>query len=151
MQGTMIRSYALIGAGALIAALVLSFLLSQSITQPIHALQHTMHQVERGDLSVRCGVTAGNELGQLSDSFNHMIATTQSLMDETARVAEQKRISEWRALQAQIQPHFLYNTLDSIIWMEERGRNREAIVMVSSLAKFFRISISKGRSEITVR
>ena len=150
MQGTMIRSYALIGAGALIAALVLSFLLSQSITQPIHALQHTMHQVERGDLSVRCGVTAGNELGQLSDSFNHMIATTQALMDETARVAEQKRISEWRALQAQIQPHFLYNTLDSIIWMSHAGRNAEVVEMTSALASLLRRSIGTGSDTNTL-
>ncbi len=59
---------------------------------------------------------------------------------------EKKRLYELNALQAQINPHFLYNTLDSIIWMEERGRSREAINMVSALAKLFRISISKGAS-----
>ena len=150
MQGAMIRSYAAIGACALTVALVIAFLLSKSITQPIHALQHTMHQVEQGDLSVRCGVTAGNELGQLSDSFNHMIATTQSLMDETARVAEQKRISEWRALQAQIQPHFLYNTLDSIIWMSHAGRNEEVVEMTSALASLLRRSIGTGSDTNTL-
>ena len=150
MQGAMIRSYAAIGACALTVALVIAFLLSKSITQPIHALQHTMHQVEQGDLNVRCGVTAGNELGQLSDSFNHMIATTQSLMDETARVAEQKRISEWRALQAQIQPHFLYNTLDSIIWMSHAGRNAEVVEMTSALASLLRRSIGTGSDTNTL-
>ncbi|MGM9558142.1 MAG: cache domain-containing protein [Oscillospiraceae bacterium] len=150
MQGAMIRSYAAIGACALIIALVTAFLLSKSITQPIHALQHTMHQVEQGDLNVRCGVTAGNELGQLSDSFNHMIATTQALMDETARVAEQKRISEWRALQAQIQPHFLYNTLDSIIWMSHAGRNAEVVEMTSALASLLRRSIGTGSDTNTL-
>ena len=150
MQGAMIRSYAAIGACALTVALVIAFLLSKSITQPIHALQHTMHQVEQGDLNVRCGVTAGNEFGQLSDSFNHMIATTQSLMDETARVAEQKRISEWRALQAQIQPHFLYNTLDSIIWMSHAGRNAEVVEMTSALASLLRRSIGTGSDTNTL-
>ncbi|MCI5992949.1 MAG: sensor histidine kinase [Clostridiales bacterium] len=150
MQGAMIRSYAAIGACALTVALVIAFLLSKSITQPIHALQHTMHQVEQGDLNVRCGVTAGNELGQLSDSFNHMIATTQALMDETARVAEQKRISEWRALQAQIQPHFLYNTLDSIIWMSHAGRNAEVVEMTSALASLLRRSIGTGSDTNTL-
>lgn len=150
MQGAMIRSYAAIGACALTVALVIAFLLSKSITQPIHALQHTMHQVEQGDLNVRCGVTAGNELGQLSDSFNHMIATTQSLMDEAARVAEQKRISEWRALQAQIQPHFLYNTLDSIIWMSHAGRNAEVVEMTSALASLLRRSIGTGSDTNTL-
>ena len=150
MQGAMIRSYAAIGACALTVALVIAFLLSKSITQPIHALQHTMHQVEQGDLNVRCGVTAGNELGQLSDSFNHMIATTQALMDETARVAEQKRISEWRALQAQIQPHFLYNTLDSIIWMSHAGRSAEVVEMTSALASLLRRSIGTGSDTNTL-
>lgn len=150
IRADLIRSYVLIGAGALIAALVLAFLLSNAITQPIHALIRTMQQVEQGDLNVRCDVKASNELGQLSDSFNHMIATTQALMDETARTAEQKRISEWRALQAQIQPHFLYNTLDSIIWMSHAGRNEEVVEMTSALASLLRRSIGTGSDTNTL-
>lgn len=149
-RGALVRSYLLIGAAALIAALGLALMLSNAITQPIHALQHTMRQVEQGDLHVRCGVRTGNELGQLSDSFNHMIATTQELMDETARTAEQKRISEWRALQAQIQPHFLYNTLDSIIWMSHAGRNAEVVEMTSALASLLRRSIGTGSDTNTL-
>ena len=72
-------------------------------------------------------------------------------MDQIVQEQEIKRLYELNTLQAQINPHFLYNTLDSIIWMEERGRGREAILMVSSLARLFRLSISRGRSEITVR
>ena len=70
---------------------------------------------------------------------------------ESDAAEEYERQATLQALQSQINPHFLYNTLDSIIWMEERGRGREAILMVSSLARLFRLSISRGRSEITVR
>ncbi len=150
IRADLIRSYVLIGAGALAAALILALWLSNAITQPIHALINTMQQVEQGDLNVRCGVKAANELGQLSDSFNHMIATTQALMDETARTAEQKRISEWRALQAQIQPHFLYNTLDSIIWMSHAGRSAEVVEMTSALASLLRRSIGTGSDTNTL-
>lgn len=150
VRGELIRSFVLIAAVALFAALLLSMWLSGAITTPIRALTNTMEQVERGDLSVRCDVAANNELGQLSDSFNHMIATTQNLMEETERVAEQKRISEWRALQAQIQPHFLYNTLDSIIWMSHAGKNEEVVEMTSALASLLRRSIGTGSDANTL-
>lgn len=150
IRGELIRSFILIAAVALAAALLLSMWLSGTISGPIRALMNTMQQVERGDLSVRCDIEANNELGQLSDSFNHMIATTQELMDEKERVAEQKRISEWRALQAQIQPHFLYNTLDSIIWMSHAGKNEEVVEMTSALASLLRRSIGTGSDANTL-
>lgn len=150
LRSVLIRLYAAIAVSALLVALFFASFLSKSITRPIHALQHTMRQVEQGNLCQRCDVRSGNELGQLSDSFNHMIATMQSLMDETARVAEQKRISEWRALQAQIQPHFLYNTLESIIWMSHAGRNAEVVEMTSALASLLRRSIGTGSDANTL-
>ena len=111
----------------------------------------TMRRVEDGDLHVRSQVSSRTELGQLSDSFDHMIAKTAELMDERLRSEEQKRKSEWKALQAQIQPHFLYNTLDSIIWMSHAGRNAEVVEMTSALALLLRSSIGDGSDTNTLK
>ena len=124
--------------------------LSASVAEPIRKLTQTMQRVEDGDLYVRCHVSSRTELGQLSDSFNHMIAKTADLMDERLRIEEQKRKSEWKALQAQIQPHFLYNTLDSIIWMSHAGRNEEVVEMTSALAQLLRSSIGDGSDTNTL-
>ena len=77
-----------------------------------------------------------------------MVSTMRHLMDDIVRQEEQKRRSELEVLQSQINPHFLYNTLDSVIWMTESGQQEEAIQMVTSLARLFRISLSKGKSVI---
>lgn len=150
-QDRIYTTYFLIAAGALIFALVFSLQLSASIAGPIRRLTQTMRRVEDGDLRVRCQVSSHTELGQLSDSFNHMIAKTADLMDERLRIEEQKRKSEWKALQAQIQPHFLYNTLDSIIWMSHAGRNAEVVEMTSALALLLRSSIGDGSDTNTLR
>lgn len=125
--------------------------LSRSIAGPIRRLMQTMRRVEDGDLHVRSQVSSRTELGQLSDSFDHMIAKTAELMDERLRSEEQKRKSEWKALQAQIQPHFLYNTLDSIIWMSHAGRNAEVVEMTSALALLLRSSIGDGSDTNTLK
>ena len=122
-----------------------------SIADPIRRLTQTMRRVEEGDLHVRCQVSSRTELGRLSDSFNHMIAKTADLMDERLRIEEQKRKSEWKALQAQIQPHFLYNTLDSIIWMSHAGRSEEVVEMTSALAALLRSSIGDGSDTNTLK
>ena len=143
-QDRIYKTYLLIAAAALILALVFALQLSRSIAGPIRRLMQTMRRVEDGDLHVRSQVSSRTELGQLSDSFDHMIAKTAELMDERLRSEEQKRKSEWKALQAQIQPHFLYNTLDSIIWMSHAGRNAEVVEMTSALALLLRSSIGDG-------
>ena len=144
-------SAAAMAAAALVLALVFALQLSMSIADPIRRLTQTMRRVEEGDLHVRCQVSSRTELGQLSDSFNHMIAKTADLMDERLRIEEQKRKSEWKALQAQIQPHFLYNTLDSIIWMSHAGRNEEVVEMTSALALLLRSSIGDGSDTNTLK
>lgn len=150
-QDRIYQVYILIAVAALALALVFALSLSHSIAEPIRRLTKTMRRVEDGDLHVRCQVSSRTELGQLSDSFNHMIAKTADLMDERLRIEEQKRKSEYKALQAQIQPHFLYNTLDSIIWMSHAGRNDEVVEMTSALASLLRSSIGDGSDTNTLK
>jgi len=150
-QDRLYKTYLWIAALALIFALLFSVQLSAAVAEPIRKLTQTMQSVEDGDLHVRCHVSSRTELGQLSDSFNHMIAKTAELMDERLRIEEQKRKSEWKALQAQIQPHFLYNTLDSIIWMSHAGRNEEVVEMTSALALLLRSSIGDGSDTNTLK
>lgn len=149
-QDLLFRQYALIGVLAVTLACLIAMLISRAITNPLRKLTATMQQVEQGDLSVRCTVKNRNEVGQLSENFNHMISTTQDLMAEQLRSHEQKRLSEWKVLQAQIKPHFLYNTLDSIIWMSHAGKNEQVVEMTSALAQLLRNSIGSGKEIITL-
>ena len=90
------------------------------------------------------------EVRELSDSFGHMVVRIQQLMSTVRQEEVNLRKTELKALQAQINPHFLYNTLDSIAWMCERGRNTDAVNMVHALARLFRISISRGNELIPI-
>lgn len=136
---------------AALISLIPASVIAYSVTRPILNLEHNMQKVEAGDLSVTIGARGFTEIRAVSVAFNHMLARIRALMDQVVEEQEKKRLYELNALQAQINPHFLYNTLDSIIWMEERGKSREAITMVSALARLFRISISKGKNVISVR
>lgn len=89
-----------------------------------------------------------SEVRHLSRSLNSMISTLRNLMNDIIEQEAQKRRSELDVLQSQINPHFLYNTLDSVIWMIESGRQDDAILMVTSLARLFRISLSRGKNLI---
>ncbi|GFZ96074.1 histidine kinase [Paenibacillus marchantiophytorum] len=138
------------GGIALIIALGISILLSITLTRPIKVLEAHMKQVEKGNFNIRVDVEGANEISKLSRTFNLMIGKIKELMSQTLEDQEVKRISELKALQAQIQPHFLYNTLDSIIWMAEMGKVDEVVTMTSALSKLLRSSISKGEELIPI-
>lgn len=135
----------------LLFAAVAALIISSSVTRPIKKLESTMHLVEDGDLSVQADTNINNEIGHLGGSFNTMIANIKTLMDNALADEEAKRKSEINALQAQINPHFLYNTLDSIIWMSASGKNEEVTEMTAALAKLFRTSISQGENFVPLR
>jgi two-component system sensor histidine kinase YesM len=136
---------------ALVIALYLSFFISRHLSRPIKMLQSNMKQVEKGDFSIRSEFRSKNEIGQLSHTFNIMVGRIRDLMNQIIQNEESKRKSEMKLLEAQINPHFLYNTLDSIIWMAERKKHDEVVLMTSSLAKLFRSIINKNNETVPVR
>ncbi|MGG1517643.1 sensor histidine kinase [Paenibacillus oryzisoli] len=139
------------GGIALLIAVAISVLLSITLTRPIKQLEGHMKQVEKGNFDIRVEVEGLNEISKLSRTFNLMIGKIKELMNQTVQDQEVKRVSELKALQAQIQPHFLYNTLDSIIWMAELGKVEDVVTMTSALSKLLRSSISKGEELIPLR
>ena len=151
-EGKIRSIYLLTTMALLIAVIIISGFISREITKPIRKLTHSMSLVERGEFKkAGVDVTTNNELGILTKSFNSMTERIDSLMRENVQEQRAKRKSEMKALQAQINPHFLYNTLDSIIWMSEAGRNEEVVLMTSALAKLFRQSISNEKEEVLIR
>ncbi len=134
--------YILIAAVFAIVILLLSYTISKQITQPLRHLQTAMSQVERGDLNVVAKIHSDNEIGELAETFNHMTQQLNQLMKQNKEEMEQRRASELKALYAQIKPHFLYNTLESIIWMAEKNSQKDIVFMTKNLARLFRTSIS---------
>jgi two-component system sensor histidine kinase YesM len=138
------------GLLSLIIALGCSILISLTLTRPLKKLGAHMKQVEKGDFDTRVTIESANEIGKLSKTFNMMIGKIRGLMQQILEEQQMKRVSELKALQAQIHPHFLYNTLDSIIWMAEMGKVEKVVEMTSALSKLLRSSISKGDELIPI-
>lgn len=134
----------------LLAAVFTSHKIMIGITEPIHKLSEATKQAASGDFAVRAQENSDDELTILNTSFNYMIEKIGNLVDDIRIEQQNLRQTELRLMQAQINPHFLYNTLDSIIWLAEAGENEQVISMVSSLSSFFRVALSKGRDYITL-
>lgn len=130
---------------------IINAYISSKITNPIKELEKSVNALEAGVLDAEVYAGGSYEIKRLGSSIKHMARQIQVLMDDIVTEHESKRKSEFDTLQSQINPHFLYNTLDIIVWMIENERQSEAVKVVTALARFFRISLSKGRSIITVR
>ena len=126
----------------------LNFLISARISDPILRLERSIRELDKGLANVKIEEGGCYEVQRLSHAVASMVSTMRHLMDDIIRQEGEKRRSELEVLQSQINPHFLYNTLDSVIWMTESGQRQEAIQMVTSLARLFRISLSRGKSII---
>lgn len=141
--------YILAAAILILAVFAISSILSREITKPLRRLSESMSRVEKGEFDrANVDVTMENEIGSLGKSYNLMTERIHTLMEENVYEQKQKRKSELKALQAQINPHFLYNTLDSIIWMSEAGQSDEVVEMTSALAKLLRQSISNDHEQV---
>ncbi len=131
--------------------MLLTYALSRRIAQPITRLRRSMQAVEQGRFDVQIPVDRADEIGALSRDFAIMVNTIQDLMKKSEQEQEDKRDAELRALQHQITPHFLYNTLDSIVWMAEGGRTGEVVSMTTNLARLLRLSIGSGDAMVSLR
>lgn len=131
--------------------LFLSYYIPLSITSPIRRLTQVTDQVAKGDLTVRSDVTGGVEAQVLSDSLNTMIDKINELLEQVKTEQIRLRKAEFELLQSQINPHFLYNTLDAIVWLAEAGEQKKVVSMVGSLSDFFRISLNQGQDILDVK
>lgn len=132
---------------ALIVSIILSFALTKSLTQMIHL----MKKVQSGDLDVTFRVTRLDEIGLLGHQFNRMLARIKQLIQDIYRIEEQKKEAELHALQSQINPHFIYNTLESIRMTAELNDDVEAADMISILGKLLRYSTSDVNGRTTMK
>lgn len=138
-------------AMVIVAAFVSGSVVTRLLAEPIRRLMCAMHEFEQDAAAFSYTPVGGSlEMQELSDSFGQMVLRIQELMARVRNEEIALRKTELRALQAQINPHFLYNTLDSIAWMCEDGRSREAVSMVTALSRLFRISISRGHELIPI-
>lgn len=146
-----LRNWLLLISGICVGlSVLLAVLASRGISKPILAIRSVMYKVERGDLKAHVDIPQNDEVGELASSFNRMVDKLNILVQEQEENQKKLRLAELNALQAQINPHFLYNTLDSINWMARAGQIDQVSEMVNSLSVFFRISLSRGKTFITV-
>lgn len=136
---------------AFIISIIMSIIASWQIVQPIKELTNAIQEVEKGDMTIRFKVPEIKEIAELGEFFNKMMQKVEDSIQQIYVVQKQRRDAEMKALVLQINPHFLYNTLSSIIWLSNADKKDEVIEMTSSLATLFRISISKGQEIVTIR
>lgn len=140
----------LIGALVLVVSVV-SLLIVTGIQKPLRVLYHATEKVAKGDFTARAQVNTHDEFAVLSQGFNIMAENIESLIDKVKEDERKLRQVDLRILQEQINPHFLYNTLDTIVWLIEGNEYDKAVNMVVTLSDFFRIVLSKGREIITIQ
>ncbi|MEG1805320.1 MAG: histidine kinase [Clostridia bacterium] len=132
-------------------SILLGLLVSRGLGRPMNLLIASMAEFENSVETYKKKEIKGfYEVNSLSKSFEHMAMRIQNLMEKVKNEEKELRKVELKALQAQINPHFLYNTLDSILWMCQQNGNEDAAEMVSALSKLFRISISRGKDLISI-
>ena len=124
--------------------------LNHSINEPIYRLKTMASRIAQGDLSIRAEKPEINELDELTDSLNTMAGKLGELIAQNIQKQQNLQKAEMKALQAQIAPHFMYNTLDTILSLAKDGRNEDVVTTTMALSNFFRLSLNKGRDWVSV-
>ncbi|WPX09378.1 cache domain-containing sensor histidine kinase [Anaerocellum danielii] len=131
--------------------LIFAFWAATSSTSRIKRLTHNMKKViEKGDFNIELDSHSQDEVGQLIYTFNYMLKKIKELLHEQYQLGKEKKNLELKALQSQINPHFLYNTLDLINWIAIKNKNEDISRLVTSLSQFYKLSLSKGEDVVTV-
>lgn len=137
-----------LGIVFVLTGVILSFVIATSITKPLNKIKATVKNVQEGNLDVWLDLKSRDEIGALAREFNKMVDRTKTLMSSMVEEQKRKREFELAALQAQINPHFLYNTLESICALADLKRNADIVAVVNRLASFYRGVLSKGNAII---
>lgn len=143
--------YVIIVSVITLAAVAVTVFVARSITRPVKNLCEATKQIAGGDFSTRVTLKSKDEIATLADSVNDMSEHLEDLVNKIKEDERKMRYTELRLLQEQINPHFLYNTLDTIVWLVEGNDSEKAVNMVVSLSDFFRIVLSKGKEIITIK
>ncbi|MFD2670899.1 cache domain-containing sensor histidine kinase [Marinicrinis sediminis] len=150
-EAAVIRNVTWFATGAvIILALAVSIVFSYALTKPLRKMIALMRKVQIGDLNVQFQVKHRDEMGQLGNQFNRMLSRIRHLIQDIYEMESQKKEAELHALQSQINPHFIYNTLEAIRMMAEINDDTEAADMISLLGKLMRYSISDLREVVTI-
>lgn len=134
-----------------VVALVITVLLVFGILKPVEELCHATEEIAEGNFAVRAGVKSNDEIAVLARSFNNMAENMELLIDKAKEDERKMRQADLRLLQEQINPHFLYNTLDTIVWLIESNETEQAVEMVVTLSSFFRMVLNKGKEQISIK
>lgn len=138
--------------GVIVAAgLVISGRITRSVTKPVKELCAAADMVAQGDFTSVTQIESDDEIQVLTTRFNHMKTEIGRLIENITIEQEHLRTMELRLLQSQVNPHFLYNTLDTIIWLAEGGQTKQIVSIITALSEFFRTVLSEGRDFITIR
>jgi len=136
---------------SLLVSVMLAAFQARSISSPIRELIRVMSEVEKGSLEIRANLGSRDEIGDLGKYFNQMLNRLNLYMEKVIEKQKQLRITEIKMLQAQIKPHFIYNTLDVIKWSVKLGHYEETISVVTNLARLLRFSIDSAEEFLTIR